>query len=103
MNGCLKVFTVYVLKQTGIDDTIEIRIIILAEIFPGSRSIVEKKNDNTHLFQDSNDSTWHSREMSAFNPNQRMIHNSFIFLKKIKVESKLSPINGTIRNEKIIF
>ena len=43
MNGCLKVFTVYVLKPSGIDDTIEIRIIILVEIFPGSRSILEKK------------------------------------------------------------
>ena len=79
MNGCLKVFKVYVLKQSGIDDTIEIRIIILVEIFPGSRSIEKKKNDKNQLFQDSNDSTWHFREMSAFNPNQRMIHNSFIF------------------------
>ena len=43
MNGCLKVFTVYVLTPSGIDDTIEIRIIILVEIFPGSRSILEKK------------------------------------------------------------
>ena len=43
MNGCLKVFTVYVLKQSGIDDTIEMRIIILVETFPGSRSIVERK------------------------------------------------------------
>ena len=57
MNGCLKVFTVYVLKPSGIDDTIEIRIIILVEIFPGSRSILEKKNDKNHLYQDSNDST----------------------------------------------
>ena len=34
MKGCLKVFTFYVLKQSAIDDTIEIRIIILVEIFP---------------------------------------------------------------------
>ena len=57
MNGCLKVFTVYVLKQSGIDDTIEIRIIIFVEIFPLIKKHCEKKNDNNHLFQDSNDST----------------------------------------------
>lgn len=57
MNGCLKVFTVYVLKQSGIDDTIEIRIIIFVEIFPQIKKRCEKKNDKNHLFQDSNDST----------------------------------------------
>ena len=58
MNGCLKVFTVYVLKQSGIDDTIEIRIIIFVEIFPVIKKHCEKKkNDKNHLFQDSNDST----------------------------------------------
>ena len=59
MNGCLKVFTVYVLKQSGIDDTIEIRIIIFVEIFPLIKKHCEKKkkNDKNHLFQDSNDST----------------------------------------------
>ena len=43
MNGCLKVFTVYVLKQSGIDDTIEIRIIIFVEIFPLIKKHCEKK------------------------------------------------------------
>ena len=57
MNGCLKVFTVYVFKQSGIDDTIEIRIIIFVEIFPLIKKHCEKKNDKNHLFQDSNDST----------------------------------------------
>ena len=58
MKGCLKVFTFYVLKQSGIDDTIEIRIIIFVEIFPLIKKHCEKKNDHqNHLFQDSNDST----------------------------------------------
>ena len=43
MNGCLKVFTVYVLKQSGIDDTIEIRIIIFVEIFSLIKKHCEKK------------------------------------------------------------
>ena len=43
MNGCLKVFTVYVLKQSGIDDTIEIRIIIFVEIFQLIKKHCEKK------------------------------------------------------------
>ena len=57
MNGCLKVFTVYVLKQSEIDDTIEIQIIILAEIFLVIKKHCEKKKDKNQLFQDSNDST----------------------------------------------
>ena len=43
MDGCLKVFTVYVLKQYGIDDTIEIRIIIFVENFPLIKKHCEKK------------------------------------------------------------
>ena len=50
-------FTFYVFKQSGIDDTIEIRIIIFVEIFPVIKKHSEKKNDKNHLFQESNDST----------------------------------------------
>ena len=57
MKGCLKVFTFYVFKQSEIDDTIEIRIIIFVEIFPVIKKHSEKKNDKNHLFQESNDST----------------------------------------------
>ena len=85
------------IKEVWIDDTIEIRIIILVEIFVGTKKHSEKKN-NTHRineYQDSNDST----STTSRNVGCTFLiwdHKSFIF-KKNKMESKPSPINGIIR------
>ena len=46
------------IKEDWIDDTIEIQIIILVEIFVGTKKHSEKKNTHRiNEYQDSNDST----------------------------------------------
>ena len=45
------------IKDDWIDDTIEIRIIILVEIFVGIKMHSEKKKHRINEYQDSNDST----------------------------------------------
>ena len=83
------------IKDDWIDDTIEIRIIILVEIFVGIKKHSEKKNTGSMNIKIQMTPLPRPSEMSAVRSESEITNLSF-FQKK-KKESKLSPINGIIR------
>ena len=81
------------IKEDWIDDTIEIRIIILVEIFVGIKKHCEKKNTHRiNEYQDSNDST------STTPRNARCTfrdHKSYFVFKKIKSNPSLGRLTAS--------
>ena len=93
------------IEEDWIDDTIEIRIIILVEIFVGTKRHSEKKKTPTGSMNIKIQMIPlpRPREMSAVRSECEITNLSFL---KNKMESKPSPINVIIRKnyrEEILF